>query len=134
MAGVEARDIVAGGRLVLVTLVALILIAIPSASVAAEDSNFSLSLQIDEPTIEDWYIAGDALTINLAIINLGNADSLISNPTCPVALLAHDALGNLLYDSLQDSTCRQQSRGTDFAAGEQIEWANIEWDSNSLLT
>ncbi|MBT3970630.1 MAG: ArsR family transcriptional regulator [Euryarchaeota archaeon] len=128
MAGVEARDIVAGGRLVLVTLVALILIAIPSASVAAEDSNFSLSLQIDEPTIEDWYIAGDALTINLAIINLGNADSLISNPTCPVALLAHDALGNLLYDSLQDSTCRQQSRGTDFAAGEQIEWANIEWD------
>ncbi|MCS5534649.1 MAG: BsuPI-related putative proteinase inhibitor, partial [Candidatus Poseidoniales archaeon] len=109
------------------------LASVPSLATAAEDSGFSLSATTDEIPTRDWYIAGDELNISVLITNDGDADSLTSNPSCPAVLSAYSQSGDLLWDGLESAGCRQQSRGTDFAAGEVIDWADLSWnftDSN----
>lgn len=108
-------------------LLGALLLVIPSVSGSSEAGVFSLVVELDEPPQEEWFVAGDSLIVNLAILNSGAADSLTSNPSCPAILKAYNGT-QLIYDGTLSTTCRQQSRGTDFNAGEQIEWANLQWD------
>ncbi len=100
----------------------------PALVSAGEDDGFSVSASIDEAPPRDWYIAGDELNISVLITNSGDAVSLTSNPSCPAVLSAYSQSGALLWDGLQSAGCRQQSRGTDFAAGEVVDWADLSWN------
>ena len=133
MNGATAKENLSRRSVLALMLVVLMLASVPSLATAAEDSGFSLSATIDDSPIRHWYIAGDELNISVLITNDGDAASLTSNPSCPAVLTAYSQSGDLLWDGLESAGCRQQSRGTDFAAGEVIDWADLSWnftDSN----
>ena len=124
MNGATAKENLSRRSVLALMLAVLMLASVPSLATAAEDSGFSLSATTDEIPTRDWYIAGDELNISVLITNDGDADSLTSNPSCPAALSAYSQSGDLLWDGLESAGCRQQSRGTDFTAGEVIDWAD----------
>jgi DNA-binding MarR family transcriptional regulator len=131
--GATAKENLSRRSALALLLAVLMLASVPSLATAAEDSGFSLSTTIDDIPTRDWYIAGDELNISVLITNDGDAASLTSNPSCPAALSAYSQSGDLLWDGLESAGCRQQSRGTDFTAGEVIDWADLSWnftDSN----
>lgn len=133
MNGATAKKNLPRRSVLALLLAALMLASIPALVSAAEDEGFSVSATIDEIPSRDWYIAGDELNISVLITNGGDAASLTSNPSCPAVLSAFSQSGAQLWDGLQSAGCRQQSRGTDFAADEVIDWADLSWnftDSN----
>ena len=126
--GATASNMCLGRRVYALALCALMLASLPALTSATEAENFSVQANIDSQPQQEWYVAGDALNISVTITNAGQADELVSNPSCPAILSAYSQSGTLLYDGLDDAGCRQQSRGTDFSAGEVIDWAELSWD------
>ena len=116
-------------RIAIALLCGLVVLSVsPALGASAQDSGFSVILDVEDVAERSWYVSGDSLNISVSIANLGSATTLTSNPSCPAVLSAFSENGDTLWNGLEEANCRQQSRATDFASEEIKDWFDLSWN------
>ena len=109
-------------KLYFVILVTLIL-ALPAS--ASSDTQPSLEITLVDSPARGWFITGETVTLDVDIINQGDAITIDTDPSCNAYLVIHSSTETVLDES---SACIGQSRGLDLSPSSVTSLDQLTWD------
>ncbi len=104
-------------------VLAVLILALPASASNVTQPSLEITL-VDSPA-RDWFIAGENITLDVNIINQGDAITIDTDPSCHAYLVIHSPTETVLDGS---SACIGQSRGLDLSAASVTSLDQLTWD------
>ncbi len=104
-------------------ILAVMILSLPAS--ASSVTQPSLEIKLVDAPVRGWFIAGENITLDVDIINQGEAVTIDTDPSCEAYLVVHSSTGTVLDGS---SACIGQSRGLDLGAASITSLEQLIWD------
>ncbi|MDG1549273.1 MAG: ArsR family transcriptional regulator [Candidatus Poseidoniaceae archaeon] len=114
-----------GTRLVVALLAGVFLLSIIPHSYGQESTNSNLILLL-ESDIEQTYIEGDRLTLDVQLFNPAEKVTISNNPSCEFIFTVINSFGDEVYSS--ETTCRNQIQTIVIEENEKYDLTTQYWD------
>ena len=115
-----------GTRMVVALLAGIVLFSSIPYSQAEESSELNLKLTIADDNLNDYYLQGESLELEVAIHNLNERKVIQNNPSCDYVIEVFDSSDHEIYNS--HHRCRQQSQSLELNHLETLLFDKQTWD------